>query len=49
MVSDWKASLSRQDYSSRVLGWIAVLYIRATRQRPRRSSTKEGPRGDVEN
>ena len=49
MVSDWKAPLPCQNYSSRVLEWDVVFYLRATRQRPGRPSAKEGPWRDVEN
>ena len=49
MVSDRKTSIPGENDASRFLERMAVLHIRAARQRTGRSCTEEGPRRNVAN
>lgn len=45
----WETSFPRENHSSRILGWLAILHIRTTRQRAWWSRTKKSYWRDVEN
>lgn len=49
MVSYRKASLPYKNHLDWLLGWMAVFYFWAARQRTRKSTAKEGYRRNVEN